>query len=76
MNLFFIGSCLSSLTLSRLLQLQMVSFMKKSFNQLRADVASGLIDSKAEIGCASSEVDGIRVHLQNMLANDNQKNVV
>lgn len=50
--------------------------MKKSFNQLRADVASGLIDSKAEIGCASSEVDGIRVHLQNMLANDNQKNVV
>lgn len=70
-----LGSCLSSLVLTRL-KATLEYSLCGVFTHLRSDAISELIENNAAIGCPVSEVPTIIGHLQPALSNNYQKDVL
>lgn len=76
MNFVLLGSCLSSLTLTKLTTMLGEIDVKGTFAHLRSDAAGGLITNQSMIGCSSNEVNGISGSLQALLTSDHQKRML
>lgn len=75
MKIMLLGSCLSSLVLTRL-KATLEYSLCGVFTHLRSDAISELIENNAAIGCPVSEVPTIIGHLQPALSNNYQKDVL